>query len=209
MRIPPHKDIIFTCNFNVKLISDRVYFRRRDYKNIRSRPIFDKHWHLAQSDLELDFTELEFSILRISAAFDRWQKDCLACCIDGGLSGTDNAVLHIIRMHDRAKSISEVARLMNRDDISNLQYSLRKLTKTGLIERAGTSDSKRTAAYEVTVKGEQVSDMFAQYRRELLLSLTDSIKNLDVDIVTASKVLNITSGLYDHASSVAASHRHK
>ena len=186
-----------------------IFCKKLAAKNERSRPIFDKHWHLAQSDVELNFTELEFSILRISAAFDRWQKDCLACCIEGGLSGTDNAVLHIIRMHDRAKSISEVARLMNRDDISNLQYSLRKLTKSGLIERAGSSDSKRTAAYEVTAQGMEVSDMFAQYRRELLLTLTDSIKDLDVDILTATKVLNITSGLYDHASSVAASHRHK
>lgn len=174
----------------------------------RSAPTFDKHWHLAQSEQELNFTELEFSILRISSAFDRWQKDCLGCCIDGGLSGMDNAVLHIIRMHERPKSISEVARLMNRDDISNLQYSLRKLTKIGLIARAGGSDSKRTAAYEVTEEGTRVSDLFAQFRRELLLTLTDSIKDLDVDILTASKVLNITSGLYDHASTVAASHRH-
>lgn len=176
---------------------------------IRSEPIFDKHWHLAQSEQELNLAELEFSILRISAAFDRWQKDCLACCVDSGLSGVDNAVLHLIRMHDRPKSISEVARLMNRDDISNLQYSLRKLTKAGLITRAGTSDSKRTAAYEVTDEGARASDLFAQFRRELLISLTESIKNLDVDILTASKVLNITSGLYDHASTVAASHRHK
>ena len=172
-------------------------------------PIFDKHWHLAQSEAELNFTELEFAIMRISSAFDRWQKDCISCCVDGGLSGIDNAVLHIIRMHERPKSISDVARLMNRDDISNLQYTLRKLTKLGLIARAGGSDSKRTAAYEVTAKGTKVSDLFAQFRRELLLSLTESIKDLDVDILTASKVLNITSGLYDHASTVAASHRHR
>ncbi|MEH6581864.1 MAG: winged helix DNA-binding protein [Halioglobus sp.] len=171
-------------------------------------PVFDKHWHLAQSEAELNFTEMEFSILRISAAFDRWQKDCLACCVEGGLSGIDNAVLHLIRMHDRPKSISEVARLMNRDDISNLQYSLRKLTKAGLIERAGTGDSKRSAAYVVTEEGLRASDLFAQFRRELLISLTESIKDLDVDILTACKVLNITSGLYDHASTVAASHRH-
>jgi predicted MarR family transcription regulator len=175
-------------------------------RNKKGTPSFDKHWHLAQSEQELNFTELEFAILRISGAFERWQKDCLACCIDGGLSGIDNAVLHIIRMHDRAKSISEVARLLNRDDISNLQYSLRKLTKAGLI--AGTGNSKRTAAYEVTAEGTRVSDLFAQFRRELLLSLTESIKDLDVDILTACKVLNITSGLYDHASTVAASHRH-
>jgi predicted MarR family transcription regulator len=171
-------------------------------------PSFDKHWHLAENDQELNFTELEFAIMRISSAFDRWQTDCLACCVDGGLSGVDNAVLHIIRMHDRAKSISEVARLMNRDDLSNLQYSLRKLAKAGLIERAGSGNSKRTAAYQVTDQGTRVSDLFAQFRRELLLSLTESIKDLDVDILTACKVLNLTSGLYDHASTVAASHRH-
>ena len=173
----------------------------------KAAPVFDKHWHLAQSEQEINFTELEFAIIRISGAFERWQKDCLAYCHNGGLSGFDNAALHIIRMHDRAKSVSEVARLMNRDDISNLQYSLRKLIKAGLITRAGAGNSKRSATYEVTVEGAQVSDLFAQFRRELLLSLTESIKNLDADILTASKVLNITSGLYDHASTVAASHR--
>lgn len=174
----------------------------------QNTPVFDRHWHLAENDEELSFTELEFAILRISGAFDRWQKDCLACCIDGGLSGTDNAVLHIIRMHDRPKSISDVARLMNRDDLSNLQYSLRKLSKAGLIERAGNGNSKRNAAYSVTPRGTEISDLFAQFRRELLISLTDSIKNLDRDIETACKVLNLASGLYDHASTVAASHRH-
>ncbi len=176
-------------------------------RKIKDTPVFDKHWHLAQNAQEINFTELEFAIIRISSAFERWQKDCLACCHDGGLSGFDNAALHIIRMHDRAKSVSEVARLMNRDDISNLQYSLRKLTKAGLIARAGAGNSKRSATYEVTVEGARVSDLFAQFRRELLLSLTESIKNLDVDILTASKVLSITSGLYDHASTVAASYR--
>jgi len=176
-------------------------------ENIES-PVFDRHWHLAQSGQELNFTEMEFAILRISGSFDRWQKDCLACCIDGGLSGVDNAMLHIIRMHDRPKSISDIARLLNRDDLSNLQYSLRKLTKAGLIERAGDGNSKRSAAYQVTPEGTRVTDRFAQYRRELLLSLTESIKDLDVDIQTACKVLNLCSGLYDHASTVAASHRH-
>ena len=130
-------------------------------------------------------------------------------CPLGGLSGTDNSVLHIIRMHDRAKSISGVARHLNRDDISNLQYSLRKLTKAGLIERAGRNDSKRSATYKVTDEGTRVSELFAQFRRELLLSLTDSIKDFDADVSIASRILNITSGLYDHASAVAASHRHK
>ena len=167
---------------------------------------FDKQWHLAETDEEIRFTDLEFTLLRIGAALDRWQKDCLACCIDGGLSGVDNAVLHIIRMHDRPKSISEVARLMNRDDITNVQYSLRKLLAGKLIERAGKKESKRNAAYQITDQGREVTTLYMEFRRELLFPLTNAIKNFDTDVVAACKLLNIVSGIYDHAASVAAAH---
>jgi predicted MarR family transcription regulator len=67
----------------------------------------DKHWHLATDDFEVGLTELEFSILRVSAAFERWQADCLGCCHGQPFSGTDTALLHVIRMHDRPKSIPD------------------------------------------------------------------------------------------------------
>lgn len=165
-----------------------------------------KEWHLATNDREIKFTEFEFAIIRAAAAFDRWQKDCLACCLEGGLSAMENAILHIIRMHDRPKSISDIARLMNRDDISNLQYSLRKLNSAQLIKRSDKRDSKRSATYTITTKGRQISDQFAEFRRDLLLTLTDSIKDFDTDVVIASKILNIIAGLYDHASSIASAH---
>ena len=165
-----------------------------------------KEWHLATNDREIKFTDFEFAIIRAAAAFDRWQKDCLACCLEGGLSAMENAVLHIIRMHDRPKSISDIARLMNRDDISNLQYSLRKLNTAQLIKRSDKRDSKRSATYTITGKGKQISDQFAEFRRDLLLNLTDSIKDFDTDVVVASKILNIIAGLYDHASSIASVH---
>ncbi len=165
-----------------------------------------KDWHLATNEREINFTDFEFSIMRVAAAFDRWQKDCLACCVEGGLSAMENAVLHLIRMHDRPKSISDIARLMNRDDISNLQYSLRKLTNAQLIKRSDKRDSKRSASYTITSKGRQITDQFAEFRRDLLLTLTDSIKNFDEDVVVASKVLSIIAGLYDHASSIASAH---
>lgn len=165
-----------------------------------------KEWHLATNEREINFTDFEFAIIRAAAAFDRWQKDCLACCLEGGLSAMENAVLHIIRMHDRPKSISDIARLMNRDDISNLQYSLRKLNNAQLIKRSDKRDSKRSATYTITNKGKQITDQFAEFRRDLLLSLTDSIKDFDTEVVVASKVLSIIAGLYDHASSIASAH---
>ena len=100
----------------------------------RNNKGLDKHWHLATDDFEVGLTELEFSVFRVSAAFERWQSDCLGCCIGAPFSGTDTALLHVIRMHERSKSISELARLLKRDDVANLQYGTRKLLKAGLIE---------------------------------------------------------------------------
>ena len=166
----------------------------------------DKHWHLAKDDYEVDLTELELSIMRVSAAFDRWRSDCMACCIDASFSGADTAVLHVVHMHDRPKSISEIGRLLNRDDQSNLQYGIRKLVNAGVIEKAGTSDSKKGVTYVATKLGCEITDRFAEFRRELLISLTGSMST-DIRLADVAKILNLFSGIYDQASCIAASHR--
>lgn len=166
----------------------------------------DKHWHLAEDDHEVDLTELEFSIMRVSAAFDRWRSDCMACCIDASFSGADTAVLHVVRMHNRPKSISEIGRLLNRDDQSNLQYGIRKLLNAGVIEKAGKSDSKKGVTYVATPLGCQITDKFAAFRRELLISLIESMST-DTQLVDVAKILNLLSGIYDQASCIAAAHR--
>jgi predicted MarR family transcription regulator len=166
----------------------------------------DKHWHLAEDDHEIDLTELEFSIMRVSAAFDRWRSDCMACCIDASFSGADTAVLHVVRMHNRPKSISEIGRLLNRDDQSNLQYGIRKLVNAGVIEKSGKSDSKKGVTYVATALGCQITDSFAAFRRELLISLTESMST-DIRFADVAKILNLMSGIYDQASCIAAAHR--
>lgn len=166
----------------------------------------DKHWHLATDDFEVALTELEFSIIRVSAAFERWQSDCLACCHGQSFSGSDTAVLHVIRMHDRSKSISEIGRLLKRDDQSNLQYGIRKLLKAGLIEKAENSSSKKSVKYQVSDLGREVTSKYSEFRNDLLISLTRSITD-GADLEAIAKVMNLMSGLYDQASCVAATHR--
>lgn len=170
------------------------------------KAVLDKHWHLAENDYEVGLTELEFSILRLSAAFDRWRSDCMACCFEGALSGADTAILHVVRMHDRPKSISEIGRLLNRDDLSNLQYGIRKLVNAGVIEKSGNSDSKKGVTYAVTKLGCDITDSFAEFRRELLISLTQSMST-DISLNDIARVLNLLSGIYDQASCIAATHR--
>lgn len=165
-----------------------------------------KHWHLAARDYQVTFTELEFAIIRVSAAFERWQSDCLACCHGTPFSGSDNAILHVIRMHDRPKGISEIRRLLNRDDQSNLQYGVRKLLKAGLIEKTKGGTSKKDVTYQVSELGQAVTDKYTVLREELLLSLTQSITETH-DLEAITRVMSLLTGLYDQASCIAVTHK--
>jgi predicted MarR family transcription regulator len=166
-------------------------------------------WHLSTNQDETNLTELEFALFRNFSAFTRWMDDCAACChtSEQPCNGMDYAILNMIRMHERPKSISEVARLTNRDDISNIQYSIKKLTKAKLIEKVGVSEHKRGATYKVTEQGVEATDKYAGFRRTLLLPMVQTIQNGGEETEQVVKVLSLLSGIYDQASCIAASHR--
>ena len=161
---------------------------------------------MAENEFEIDHTEFEFSLLRAASAFERWRSDCSACCFDRSLSGADVAVLNVIRMHDRAKSISEIARLLDRDDLSNLQYGIRKLLSANVITKQGKAGAKKGVTYSVTKYGCELSDQYANLRRELVIKMSQTLTTNSM-LKEAAQLLNLMSGLYDQASRVAAAHR--
>ena len=175
----------------------------------QARADIDRHWHMATDEHEVALTEIEFAIYRNYSAFSRWTDDIAACVHDyeEPCNGFDYAILNVIRMHERAKSISEIARLMNKSDSSNLHYCLRKLTKAGLIEKLGHKDHKKRATYQTTAEGVLATERYAQLRRELLIPLTRSLANSDLRMEQMAQVLSLLSGIYDQASCVASAHR--
>ncbi len=166
----------------------------------------DSHWHLARTDKEIGVTELEFSLLRVFAAFDRWQSECLATVAHQQLSSLDNEVLHIIRLKERPKTLNEVARLLNRDDLSNLQYSIRKLLKAGLIEKQ-SSDVHKGIVYKVSKRGLEITEAFAKVRADLLMGHIPSVEHWDEHLEIASRVLDLLRGTYEQAALFLVTHR--
>lgn len=166
----------------------------------------DYRWHLSQSAEEVDMTELEFALMRASEGFARWQSECLASVTDLAATGQENALLHIIRMNDRPKSVKDLARLTNREDIPNIQYSLRKLVGAGLVMRKGSGRSGVT--YEVTDEGRRVTDDYGALRRSLLVAAIKSLPGFPDRLGEAARTLNLLIGLYEEVSRVAVTHRH-
>ena len=170
-----------------------------------AEPSLDYRWHLAQSAGEVEATELEFALMRAFEGFGRWQSECLASVCDLAATGPENALLHIIRMNERPKSIKDLARLTNRDDVPNIQYSLRKLIGAGLVIRKGAGRSG--VSYEVTHEGHRVTDDYGALRRRLLLAEIAALPGFSARLAEASRTLNVLSGIYEEVARVAATHR--
>lgn len=164
-------------------------------------------WHLARTPEERMLAAFEFSLERVMHAYYRWKGACLAAVADGAFSGNDTALLNIIRLKDRPKGLSEICRLLNREDTANIQYSLRKLLKAGLIEKSGASSRKATV-YQVTETGARITDAYADLRADLLLALTGSISDRAENFEAAEQFLNLMSGMYDQAATQAAARRY-
>lgn len=164
----------------------------------------DRRWHLATTPYEESLTEFEFALMRVREAFDRWQSECLAAAGGPLATGAENALLHVIRLHDRAKPLKELARLTNRDDVPNLQYALRKLARLGLIRQSG---ARNNAVYSLTAAGVALTDRYAALRQRLLVEFTETVAGVGARMEQASQMLNLMSGVYEQAARVAATHQ--
>jgi predicted MarR family transcription regulator len=102
-------------------------------------------------------------------------------------------------MRGGAQNLSELLLFMNRNDVSTIQYSLRKIEQAGLIERI-TGNSKREAGYRLTVSGEQATDDYASLRNEILVSLIGDVNGLVESLEGAAAALERLTGLYDQST---------
>jgi predicted MarR family transcription regulator len=168
---------------------------------------FDRRWHLARTPLEIEVTELEYALMRSYEAFGRWQTECLANVTDFAASGPENALLHVIRMNDRAKTIHDLAYLTNREDVPNIQYSLRKLIKGGFVVRIGSG--RTGVSYEVTPLGKEVTDRYAEVRAALLIDAVRRVPELAPRLEDAAQALELLTGIYAQSARAAATHRRR
>ncbi|WP_322102476.1 winged helix DNA-binding protein [Paraburkholderia sp. J41] len=168
-----------------------------------------KHrWHLAVNDFGVEITDLEYAVMRLDQSFSRWQSECMAAVTGTALSGQENALVHVIHMHERAKTTRDLLQLTNRQDVANMQYELRKLIKVGLIEKSG---SARTGVYyTTTAEGARVCEQYAQLRESVLLKMAEATAGIKNAAARATACLEQLERVYETATrEVATFHRQR
>ncbi len=163
------------------------------------KPKYYRGWHLAKSDFEFKATEFEWALIRFQEAFARFVTTTGSMAIAGDIKYAEHIILHVIRMQDRPKNSSTIARLINRDDVPNIQYSLRKLESAGLIAKSKDEKSKQFN-YTVTELGAKVTDEYRDIKAEILIQRLKEIQNIDERLVDLARSLSLLTGVYEEAA---------
>lgn len=158
--------------------------------------------HLGRSAHEQAVTDFEQSLICAAEAFYRFIGLLLGP--EGKrhkLSGEDNVILQQLMGAARPRGVLELSRFANRDDIANIQYSLRKLIRAGLVEKVPGSTNRGTA-YQVTAKAHALTAAFLAARRELVMQPSAAIANFDGQLREAARVMSLITSFYDHGTRV-------
>ena len=162
-------------------------------------------WPLGKDPHDVSTTEFEWAVIRFFSAFER---SCLQLSITAGssdLSFQELVLLHVVGMQHHPQTSHSIARQLNRDDIQNLQYALRKLEKRGLISKS-VGDRSKTAHYSITPEGRESVGLYAKIRTQLLTGRTELVSEIDDKLEEATQLLSVLTGIYDDVARVAATY---
>lgn len=162
-------------------------------------------WHLASTEAESRLTEFEFSILRFREAFEHWVLEAMRTTSDLELTFAELCILHTLRMQARPTGGSGIARMLNRDDVPNIHYSLRKLANMKLIAPTKEKGGK-AVNYSVTAEGVRLTNAYAELKRTVLLSSFQDLPGFDVKLSNCTRILSMLTGLYEESARVAATY---
>lgn len=158
-----------------------------------------RSWHLARNEFEFKTTEFEWAMIRFHEAFARFVTTTGTVTMGGDIKFAEQLILHVIRMQDRPKNSATIARLINRDDIPNIQYSLRKLESAGLVKKSRDEKSKQFN-YAVTELGARVTGEYHEIKAEILIERLKQIQNIEERLEDMAQLLSILTGVYEESS---------
>ena len=157
--------------------------------------------HLASGAMPA-LSELEFGMILLDHAFERWMVRCMAAAGVPDLSPLDVLVLHTIAHRSRPKKVADICLVLNIEDTHLVTYSLKKLDSHKLLI-TGRRGSEKTVS--LTAKGDDVVQRYRKVREALLVT---SVKSAGLDEQRLSEIaalMRALSGHYDQAARAAAS----
>ncbi len=142
-------------------------------------------------------TQFELSLIVAKNAFEQWVMRCGAAAGANGLSPLDLLVLHMIKLKDRKKRVSDICFALKVEDTHTVSYAIKKMTKAKLVEseKIGTE-----TFFSVTPAGLDLIECYADVRRRCLIQSLTVLADTEPDLAALADMLRALSGFYEQAA---------
>jgi len=161
-----------------------------------------KSWHLSEDSDDAAVTDFEFALMQVYEAYQRYAVALARLVGESELNFNEVVVLHVVRMQERAKDAATIAQLINREDLPNVLYNLRKLVSLGLVEKVKNGTG---TLFKVTDRGWRETQRYADLRNQVLLDAFSRTPNMVQRMADVEWTLDLMAGMYDAAAREVAS----
>ncbi|RED18434.1 winged helix DNA-binding protein [Pontivivens insulae] len=157
--------------------------------------------HLADGE-GWEASEFEYGLIIAGNAFNRWMQRCMSAAGGLDLSPLEILVLHNVNHRAREKRLTDIAFLLNIEDIHTVNYALRKLLKHGLLE---SEKRGKEVFYSTSEDGSALCERYRDVRNQCLLEGIERTGLSGEKLSEIASALRTLSGHYDQAGRSAAS----
>jgi len=144
--------------------------------------------------------DLEFLLTVTNNAFQRWAVRCMGSAGEEGLTSLEVMLLHAVNRRAPHSTISDLALLLNLDDIHLISYALKKLEARELV-KTGKRGKEKTIS--VTARGASVCQEYIATRERCLMQMLRLADADYEDLERLARLLHQLAGSYDHAARAA------
>ncbi len=157
--------------------------------------------HLAEGE-GWEASELEYGMIIAFNAFTRWMTRCMAAAGKPDLTPLEILVLHNTNHRSREKRLADICFLLNIEDTHTVNYALKKLLKSGLVQ---AEKRGKEMFYSTSEEGRTLCEAYRNIRKMCFLDGMGRIEVNGDDLREIAAGLRAMSGQYDQASRAAAS----
>lgn len=157
--------------------------------------------HLAEGEC-WEASELEYGMIIAYNAFTRWMSRCMAAAGNADLTPLEILVLHNTNHRGREKRLTDICFLLNIEDTHTVNYALRKLLKSDLVE---AEKRGKEVFYRTSKAGSDLCEAYRTIRQTCLLEGLGRMDTSGEELRQVAASLRTMSGQFDQASRAAAS----
>jgi predicted MarR family transcription regulator len=157
--------------------------------------------HLAAGAMP-SLSELEFGLILLGHAFERWMVRCVAAAGVADVNPLDVLVLHAVAHRNRPKRLADICLVLSIEETHLVTYAVKKLEAAGLLT-SGRKGSEKTVS--LSPKGEAVVKKYGRIREALLVAPVQATGADEKRLSEIAGLMRALSGHYDQAARAAAS----